>query len=79
MKRPEETDYPTPEKELKRFKSLIESHIDKNVFEFEFDECFDIKNHDLTEWLREWGWCIKCLEPDPREVDQKYFYSLIPN
>ena len=78
MKRPEQTSYLTPQKEFENFKTLIESKIEADIFDFHSPEWFDVDKTDIKEWLTEWGWKIKRYNPDFRDQDGTYYYVLTP-
>jgi hypothetical protein len=78
MKRPEQTSYLTPQKEFENFKTLIESKIEADIFEFDSDEWFDVDRTDIKDWLTEWGWEIKRHDPPLYEPNKVYYYVLTP-
>lgn len=59
MKRPEQTQYPTPENTLNKSKAVIEEYIESNRFHVPSDKISD--SVELRDWLEDWGWDIEFI------------------
>jgi hypothetical protein len=75
MKRPEQTNYPTPANNFKKSIIAIEAAIERNIFTLKEGDV--VHSTELDDWLHEWGWEIKYFNGDFRDNDPGY-WKLIP-
>tara|TARA_R110000868_G_scaffold178163_4_gene417706 strand:+ start:182 stop:451 length:270 start_codon:yes stop_codon:yes gene_type:complete len=77
MKRPEQTNYPTDQKQFDNSKQIIEDGINRDVFTFKESSGIVI-TPNLQLWLNGFGWEITHIPGDFREPLDEGYLKLTP-